>query len=101
MRRCSEKQWFVAWAMTGDALLRATVASFSATETEIKSVHEYIHTQPNGVAVGVQLDDLLMALAERRIFPDTLFLEERGMVGETWSPESPVVTVTLRSALVL
>lgn len=42
-----------------------------------------------------------MALAERRIFPDTRFFEARGMVGDTWSLESLVVTVTLRSALVL
>lgn len=42
-----------------------------------------------------------MALAERRSFPETRFLEARGMVGETWSPESLVITVTLRSALVL
>lgn len=42
-----------------------------------------------------------MALAERRSFPETRFLEARGMVGETWSLESLVVTVTLRSALVL
>lgn len=42
-----------------------------------------------------------MALAERRSFPETRFLVARGIVGETWSPESLVITETLRSALVL
>lgn len=38
-----------------------------------------------------QLEDLLIALADLRSFPETLCLVERGMVGDTWSTESVVV----------
>ncbi|GAA6070980.1 uncharacterized [Tachysurus ichikawai] len=48
-----------------------------------------------------QLEDLLMALAERRSFPETRLLVARGIVGEACSVDSLVVTVTLSSALVL
>lgn len=37
---------------------------------------------------GAQLEDLLIALAERRSFPETRFLVARGIVGETWSTQS-------------
>lgn len=50
---------------------------------------------------GAQLEDLLMALAERRSFPETRLLEARGMVGEACSVPSLFVTVMLSSALVL
>lgn len=42
-----------------------------------------------------------MALAERRSFPETRFLEARGMVGEACSVDSLLVTGTLSSALML
>lgn len=107
--RNSRKQWFCwlsfdlsTWpVMHYNPLLRATV-SVLLRNRDKNRISSWIHssTQLSDVAVrSVQLEDLLMALAERRIFPETLFLEARGMVGDTWSPES--VTVTLRSALVL
>lgn len=34
------------------------------------------------------MEDLLIALAERRSFPETRFLVARGIVGETWSTQS-------------
>lgn len=40
-----------------------------------------------------QLEDLLIALADRRSFPETLCFVERGMVGDTCSTESVVVVV--------
>lgn len=40
------------------------------------------------VGGGAQLEDLLIALADRRSFPETLFFVARGIVGETWSTES-------------
>lgn len=41
-----------------------------------------------GVGSGAQLEDLLIALADLRSFPETRFLVARGMVGDTWSTES-------------
>lgn len=38
-----------------------------------------------------QLEDLLIALADRRSFPETRFFVARGIVGETWSTVSVVV----------
>lgn len=52
------------------------------------------------LGLQAQFEDLLMALADRRSFPETLFFVARGIVGETWSTES-VPTATLSSALVL
>lgn len=34
------------------------------------------------------MEDLLIALADRRSFPETLCFVERGIVGDTWSAES-------------
>lgn len=42
---------------------------------------------------AAQLEDLLIALADRRSFPETRFLAERGIVGETWSTESAAPTL--------
>lgn len=41
------------------------------------------------------MEDLLIALAERRSFPETRFLVARGIVGETWSMESAAVPVSV------
>lgn len=48
-----------------------------------------------------QLEDLLIALADRRSFPETLSLVERGMVGDTCSTESVVVGLFPPSVLTL
>lgn len=54
---------------------------------------------------GAQLEDLLMALAERRSFPDTRLLVARGTVGDTCcsagSPAAPAATLPLSAVLVL
>ena len=42
---------------------------------------------------AAQLEDLLIALADRRSFPETRFFVARGIVGETWSTESVAVVV--------
>lgn len=44
---------------------------------------------------GAQLEDLLIALAERRSFPETRFLVARGIVGETWSTQSAAVPASV------
>lgn len=44
-----------------------------------------------------QVDDLLIALAERRSLPDTRFFVARGIVGETWSVESAAGGVTVET----
>lgn len=93
----------------------ATTFTFDAARLQIgitknkwktwRSNNTFIHTAEGQCSLlaggSVQLEDLLMALAERRSFPETRFLVARGIVGETWSPESLVITETLRSALVL
>ncbi len=50
---------------------------------------------------GAQLEDLLIALADRRSFPETRFFVARGIVGETWSTESVVAAVFPASVLAL
>lgn len=51
---------------------------------------------PRGACVpGAQLEDLLIALAERRSFPETRFLVARGIVGETWSAPSAAVPASV------
>lgn len=47
------------------------------------------------------MEDLLIALADRRSFPETRFLVARGIVGETWSTESVAPAVFPASVLVL
>lgn len=60
-------------------------------------------TRVGGFGEGrrAQLEDLLIALADRRSFPDTRFFVARGMVGETWSTESAAPAGALASVLVL
>lgn len=48
-----------------------------------------------------QLEDLLIALADRRSFPETRFFVARGIVGETWSTESVAPAVFPASVLTL
>lgn len=50
---------------------------------------------------GAQAEDLLIALADRRSFPETRLLVARGMVGDTWSTESVVVVMLPASVLPL
>lgn len=50
---------------------------------------------------GAQAEDLLIALAERRSFPETRLLVARGMVGETWSTESAAPEAAPASLLAL
>ena len=56
-----------------------------------------------GTEVGrgcrAQLEDLLIALADRRSFPETLFFVARGIVGETWSTESVVAPVVFPASV--
>lgn len=47
------------------------------------------------------MEDLLIALADLRSFPETRFLAERGIVGETWSTESAAPVLVPVSVLVL
>lgn len=48
-----------------------------------------------------QLEDLLIALADRRSFPETRFFVARGIVGDTWSTESAAPVAFPASVLVL
>lgn len=50
---------------------------------------------------GAQLEDLLIALADRRSFPETRFFVARGIVGETWSVVSVAPAAFPASVLVL
>lgn len=50
-------------------------------------------SKAGGGVPAAQLEDLLIALADRRSFPETRFLAERGIVGETWSRESAAPTL--------
>lgn len=54
-----------------------------------------------GTGRRAQLEDLLIALAERRSFPETRFFVARGIVGDTWSTESVGAAVFPASVLVL
>lgn len=60
-------------------------------------------TRGGGTEVGrgcrAQLEDLLIALADRRSFPETLFFVARGIVGETWSTESVVAPVVFPASV--
>lgn len=47
------------------------------------------------------MEDLLIALADRRSFPETRFFAARGIVGETWSTESAAPAVFPASVLAL
>lgn len=47
------------------------------------------------------MEDLLIALADRRSFPETRFFVARGIVGETWSALSVVPVVFPASVLAL
>lgn len=50
------------------------------------------------------MEDLLIALADRRSFPETLFFVARGMEGETWSTgsvEAAAAAAAATSVLVL
>lgn len=47
------------------------------------------------------MEDLLIALADRRSFPETRFFVARGIVGETWSTESVVPVEFPASVLAL
>lgn len=51
--------------------------------------------------VEAQFEDLLIALAERRSFPETRFFVERGRLGDTWSTESVAPAWTPFSVLTL
>lgn len=52
-----------------------------------------------GRGCRAQLEDLLIALADRRSFPETLFFVARGIVGETWSTESVVAPVVFPASV--
>lgn len=47
------------------------------------------------------MEDLLIALADRRSFPETRFFVARGIVGETWSTESAAAAALPDSVLAL
>lgn len=48
-----------------------------------------------------QADDLLIALAERRSFPETRCFVARGRVGDTWSTGSMAAVAELAAVAVL
>lgn len=54
-----------------------------------------------GVKDRAQAEDLLIALADRRSFPETRCFVARGRVGDTWSAESVAAVAELASVLAL
>lgn len=86
------------FCMTQSKTKRKVAATEPGT-CAVTAGREVVH-RGRGVPAA-QLEDLLIALADRRSLPETLFLVERGIVGETWSTESAGPTVVPVSVLVL
>lgn len=76
---------------------RMDTANVTGGTCAVTAGREVLHRQ----VPPAQLEDLLIALADRRSFPETRFLVERGIVGETWSTESAAPAVVPASVLVL